>query len=95
MRKVVGSSPGRTSSQNIKITEDKELPLLLYLHVVKLSVLLRDGERKPILSGSQLSGDDRYGSENVHKNIHLRDGDYLEMIASCSHSILLTKHASK
>ena len=48
--KVVGSSPGRTSTQNIKITEDKELPLLLFLYVVKL---LRDEQRKPILSGSQ------------------------------------------
>ena len=62
LRKVVGSSPGQTSTQNIKITEDKELPLLLFLHVVKLSVLLRDEERKQSYQGVSLSGDDGYGT---------------------------------
>ena len=84
----------RTNTQNFKSTEDKELPFLLFLHVVTLSVLRRDEERKPILSGSQfINGDDGYGTENVHKNKHLRNGDYLGMILSCSQSMLLTKHA--
>ena len=40
MREVSGSSPGRTNTQGLKIIEEKVLPLLKHLRMLRLSRLL-------------------------------------------------------